>query len=213
MGIEPIVLCPVPRTLLVVLYTHQSVSVLYSCFGTSWANRLSFSVLAEKLFSELQCSVSCRLIITSVTQYSWSAALMYIHLAIARQLRLGAILCTMVRNPLCRLHPFLSFLNFSSCLEICVWYPCNRPASQPSVPYRTVTNRVVWLVVIHDGHLIPCGYLGVNSMQIPGELRAPCNALPSLSPLTPFLTGQGDFIQGLSSNNFCEIGGAVLCNI
>lgn len=58
---------------------HSSVSVLYSCFGTTWANRLSFSVLAEKLFSELQCSASCRLIITSVTQYSWSAALMYIH--------------------------------------------------------------------------------------------------------------------------------------
>lgn len=45
------------------------------------------------------------------------------------------------------------------------------------LPCRMVTNRVVWLVDIHNDHL-PCGYLGVNTMQISGESRTPCNAPP-----------------------------------
>lgn len=54
------------------------------------------------------------------------------------------------------------------------------------LPCRMVTNRVVWLVEIHNDHL-PCGYLGVNTMQILGELRTPCNA-----PLSPFLAGENN---------------------
>jgi hypothetical protein len=47
-------------------------------------------------------------------------------------------------------------------------------------------QQTVWLM-IQNGHL-RCGYLGVNTMQISGELRTPCNCFPhtlSHRPVSP----------------------------
>jgi len=92
----------------------------------------------------------------------------------ARQLSLNAV---------SRSGPSFADLPASASVLLCTWRSMFAArtivgkSATALLPCRMVTNRVVWLVEIHNDHL-PCGYLGVNTMQISDELRTPCNAPP-----------------------------------
>jgi hypothetical protein len=115
----------------------------------------------------------------------------------ARQLGLNAV---------SRSGPFFADLPASASVLLCTWRSmfaaCTIVGKSATalLPCRMVTNRVVWLVEIHNDHL-PCGYLGVNTMQISGESRTPCNAPPS----HPFLQGRTMIPGGCCRTKLYEI--------
>ena len=64
-----------------------------------------------------------------------------------------------------------------------------------------IGNQPLWTIwvtkcVAGDRKRPSCGYLGVNTTQISGELRAPCNAYPSHP------SSQGNFAKDVAVEHF-----------